>query len=115
MPASTFLVRGLLVPAVLGVLESLALALASVGGGIRVTLAAPPPALAGLGEVAQQLAGDRRGLAGHPHARPAQNLLGLGRVGDGGGQQRDREAAVLLARGVHDPARVAAVGAARRS
>ncbi len=75
----------------------------------RFALAAAPAAL---GEVAQQLAGDRRGLAGHPHPRPAQDLLALGRVGDGGGQQRHREAAVLLAGGVDEAAGVAPVGAA---
>ncbi len=60
----------------------------------------------------EQLAGDRRGLAGHPHPGAAQHLLGLRRVGDDGGEQRDREAAVLLAGGVDDPAGVAPVGAA---
>jgi hypothetical protein len=32
-------------------------------------------------------------------------------VRDGGGKQRDGKAAILLARRMHDPARVAAVGA----
>ena len=85
--------------------------------GLALCLAAafallpPAPALrAGLREVPQQLAGDRRGLAGHAHARAPQDLLGLRRVGDRGGQERDPEAAILLARGGDETARVAPVG-----
>ena len=81
--------------------------------GIRALLAPPAraPPLA-LGEVAQQLARQRARLAGHPRARPAQDLLGLGRVRHRGREQRRAEPAVVLAGGVDEPARVARVGAA---
>ena len=83
---------------------------------LRAALAlAPATAPAGLGEVAEQLAGDRGGLAGGAHPRPAQDLLALGRVGDAGGEQGRGEAAVLVAGGVDQPAGVAAVRPARMS
>ena len=46
---------------------------------------------------------------------PRSDLLGLGRVRQRGGEQRGRQPAVLLARGVHEPAGVARVGAAATS
>src|SRR4051812_12868565 len=76
--------------------------------------AAPRAPAAPLGEVAQELARERRWLAGHPRARSTQDLFGLGRVRERGRQQRRAEAAVLLARGLHEAARVARVRSARR-
>ena len=76
---------------------------------------AAPAALglaAALREVAQQLARQRGRLARHPRARAVDDLAGLGGVRERGGQQRGRQPAVLLARRVHQPARVARVGAA---
>ena len=80
----------------------------------RVALLAPPAVAAApaLGEVAQQLARERARLARHPRPRAAQHLLGLRRVRHGGGEQRRAQAAVLLARGVDEPPRVARVRAA---
>jgi BirA family biotin operon repressor/biotin-[acetyl-CoA-carboxylase] ligase len=76
---------------------------------VRFATGSPTRADAALGEVAQQLARERRRLARHPRARAAQDLLGLGRVRERGGEQRRGEAAVLLAGGVDQPARVARV------
>ena len=84
--------------------------------GLRLHLlaaAARAPALA-LREVAQQLARQRARLAGHAGARPAEDLLGLRRVGDGGGEQGGREPAVVLAGRVHEAPRVAGVRPAAR-
>src|SRR4051812_5864652 len=67
-----------------------------------------------LGKVAKELAGDGRWLAGHAHPRAAQHLLGLGGVGDRGGEQGNRQTAVLLARSGDEAAGVAAMGAAGR-
>ena len=80
--------------------------------GGRLLAPAPRAAALALGEVAQQLARERAGLAGQARAGAAQDLLGLGRVRHRGGEQRGLQAAVLLARGVHEPARVARVRAA---
>src|SRR4051812_13717516 len=85
-----------------------------VASGATVVAAAAAALTAGAREVAKKLAGDGRGLAGHSHPRAAENLLGLRRVRHRGRQQRDGEAAVLLAGGVDDASGVAAVGAARR-
>ena len=74
----------------------------------------PPRRRRALREVAQQLAGERRRLARHPHARAAQHLLGLRRVRQRGRQQRRRQPPVLLARRLHEPARVARVRRAGR-
>ena len=82
----------------------------------RALLLAPPrpaPALA-LREVAQQLARQRRRLARHPRARAVDDLARLGGVRDRRRQQRRGQPAVLLARRVHEPARVARVRAAAR-
>ena len=79
---------------------------------LRALAAALVAARAALGEVAQQLARERGRLAGHARARAAQRLLGLRRVGERGREQRGREPAVLLARGVDQPARVARVRSA---
>ena len=79
-------------------------------------LLAPPraaPALA-LGEVAQQLARERRRLARHPRARAVDDLARLGGVRDRRREQRGAQPPVLLARRVHEPARVARVRAAAR-
>ena len=56
--------------------------------------------------------GHGRGLSRHPQPGAPEDLFGLGRVGDRRREEPDREAAVLLAGGVDDPARVPAVGAA---
>src|SRR4051794_27200472 len=89
---------------------------AGAPGGRSRRLLAPPPRTAALalGEVAQQLAREGTRLAGQARARAAQDLLGLRRVRHGGGEQGGLQAAVLLARGVHQPARVAGVRAAAR-
>ena len=71
-----------------------------------------PALFAAFREVAQELARDRRGFPRHPHPRAAQHLLGLGGVGDRGGEQRDSQAPVLFAGRVHEAPRVAPVGAA---
>ena len=92
-------------------------------GRLRIRVAAAPALLApasrplapALGEVAQQLARQRGGLARHPHPRAVEHLLRLRRVGQRGRQQRRRQAAVLLLGRLHQPPRVARVGAARTS
>ena len=76
--------------------------------------AAATAAASALREVLEQLARQRRRLAGHPHAGAVEHLAGLGRVGQGGRQQRRRQPAVLLAGGLNEPAGVAGVGAAAR-
>ena len=78
----------------------------------RALVAAAALLAAALREVAEQLAGDRGRLSGHPHPGAAQDLLGLRRVRDGGGEQGDGEAAVLAAGGLDEAAGVLAVGAA---
>src|SRR4051794_27351803 len=85
-----------------------------LGRLVAAALAPTPAAAATLREVAQQLARQRAGLARHPCARPAQHLLGLGRVPDRGRQQRSRQPPVLLARGVDEPAGGGRLGAAPR-
>ena len=75
---------------------------------------APSVAGAPLGEVPQQLPGQRGRLTGHPRAGAPQGLLGLGRVGQGRGQQRRGQAAILLAGRMDQPAGVAGVGRAGR-
>ena len=92
-----------------------AAALLAVPAALARALAlAAAAARAGLGEVAEQLARHAGGLAGRAHAGAAQHLLALRGVGDGGGEQRRRQAPVLVARGVNQAAGVAAVGAAGR-
>ena len=89
-------------------------------GGSAAVAARPlaPPARRGarplpLGKLRSSSRASARGLARHARARAAQHLLGLRRVRERGGQQRGRQAAVLLARRVDEPARVARVRAAR--
>src|SRR5439155_13305219 len=75
-------------------------------------LAAPAPApraRAALGEVAQQVARQGARLAGQARPRPAQDLLGLGRVAARRRQQRRLQAPILLARRVDQAPRVAGV------
>src|SRR5262249_26809607 len=82
---------------------------------LRATLPLAAPATpAGLGKVAKQLARDGRGLAGRAHPRAAQHLLALRGVSHSGGEQSGREAAVLVAGGVDQPAGVPAVCATGR-
>src|SRR3954451_22543647 len=88
---------------VLGALAGSAFVLAALAASLRP---------ARLGKVAQELAGDGRGLAGHAHPRSAQHLLGFGGVSDRGREQGDRQAAVLLARSGDEAAGVAAMSAA---
>src|SRR4051794_30730863 len=58
---------------VLGALAGSAFVLAALAASLRP---------ARLGKVAEELASDGRGLAGHAHPRSAQHLLGFGGVGD---------------------------------
>src|SRR5829696_4447710 len=98
----------------LHVLEALALAtVLALGVAAGLALGAPAPALAALREVAKELAGHGGGLSRHPHPRAAQDLLGLGGVGDRGGEQGDGEPPVLLAGGMDDAPRITAVGPPR--
>src|SRR5664279_2504659 len=84
----------------------------SVGGALGALASAPGVASAAFGEVAQQLAGERGGLARHPRTRAAQRLLGLGGMGERGRQQGGGQAAILLARRVDQAPGVARVRAA---
>jgi hypothetical protein len=76
-------------------------------------LAPRAPALA-LGEVLEQLARQGARLAGHARAGAVDDVARLGRVRHRRGEQRGRQAAVLLARRRHEPAGVAPVRPAAR-
>ena len=98
-------------------IATLSAAATTSGAAASPALLPAPPSLglaAALREVAQQLAGERGRLARHPRAGAVDDLARLGRVRERGRQQRRGQPPVLLARRVHEPPRVARVGAAGR-